>query len=195
MKLSLATAASAVLFAALSMPVQASPLTFGQSASVDCAQAADAQSHNRAIESGRQAAIAACSDALNGMLPNPDRTATLANRGILEASADRTNAAIADFDAALRRDPGLADVYVNRGAALLRAGRYAEARADFDHAIAMNASSKAVAYFDRGMANEKSGDVQAAYRDYSQAHATQPDFQPALIELARFHPDRYAENR
>ena len=68
MKHHLATLASVLVLAALSAPVHAADLTFGQNASVDCAQAADAQSHNRAIESGRQTAIAACNQALNGLL-------------------------------------------------------------------------------------------------------------------------------
>jgi len=125
--------------------------------------------------------------ALDGMLSKSNRTATLANRGLLEAAADRTGDAVADFNAALARNPALADVYVNRGAALLRAGHYVEARADFDRALNLKTSNAAVAYLDRGMAQEKNGDIAAAYRDYKQALQISPDFEPAKVELARFH--------
>lgn len=162
-------------------------LTIGQNASADCAQAAESLSRDRALPSGAQNALAACDQALNGNLSAQDRTATLVNRGALEAASNRTMAALADFDAALKRDPRLADVYVDRGAALLRAARYVEARADFDRAIQMSAKSVVAAYFNRGMANEKAGDLNAAYRDYQHTQALAPDFAPVQKELARFH--------
>lgn len=181
-------AMSVLVFAALSTaPSFAANQTIGLNQAADCASAAQAQSHNLPVPSGRQNAIAACSMALDGMLSKSNRTATLANRGMLEAASDRSSDALADFNAALARDPSLADVYVNRGAALLRAGHYGEARSDFDHALSLKTSNAAVAYLDRGMAQEKSGDVAAAYRDYKQALQIAPDFQPAKVELARFH--------
>lgn len=186
MKLPLAM--SVIVFAALSAaPSFAANQTIGLNAAADCASAAQAQSRNLPVPSGRQDAIATCSMALDGMLSKSNRTATLANRGMLEAAANHSSAALADFNAALSRDPSLADVYVNRGAALLRAGHYGEARADFDHALNLKTSNAAVAYLDRGMAQEKSGDVAAAYRDYKQALQIAPDFEPAKVELARFH--------
>jgi tetratricopeptide (TPR) repeat protein len=180
------------------LPAFAAPathITVGENPSADCARAADAQSHGRLLEGGRQEALNACDQALDGALTSANRTATLVNRGILKASGGRAQQAIADFDAALARDPGLADVYVNRGAALFSAARYTEARSDFDRAIALKPENLAVAYFDRGMANEKSGDVKAAYGDYLQAQKLAPNFEPARTELARFHVSRVADNK
>jgi tetratricopeptide (TPR) repeat protein len=64
--------------------------------------------------------------------------------------------------------------------------RYGEARADIEQGMALNASNLHVAYFNRAVIEEESGDVKAAYRDYKQAVAIKPDFEPALRELARF---------
>src|SRR3954469_11954341 len=134
MKFSAGVAALVVI----ALPAFAAPLTVGESPAADCARAASAQSQTHLIEGGRAEALAACSQALNGMLSSIDRPATLANRGVLEAAGGQASAAIADFDAALKRNPNLADVYVDRGAALLQAARYSEARADFDRAITLH---------------------------------------------------------
>src|SRR3954468_22402483 len=149
MKFSAGVAALVVI----ALPAFAAPLTVGESPAADCARAAAAQSQGHLIAGGRAEALAACSQALNGMLSSNDRTATLANRGILEAADGRTNAAIADFDSALKRNADLAEIYVDRGAALLQAARYSEARADFDRALTLHPSNPAVVYFNRGMAN------------------------------------------
>jgi hypothetical protein len=36
------------------------------------------------------------------------------------------------------------------------------------------------------MAQEKMGDIKAAYQDYKQAASLAPDYQPAKVELSRF---------
>ena len=147
MKVKLVAALGAVFSATLiTLPAPAAPatrVTIGENSATDCARAADAQIQGRLLEGGRHEALAACDQALDGMLIRTDRIATLANRGILEAAGGQTKQAIADFDAALARDPGLADVYINRGAALLSAARYSDARVDFDHAIALTPSNPA----------------------------------------------------
>ena len=43
-----------------------------------------------------------------------------------------------------------------------------------------------VAYFNRGEAQEASGNLVAAYHDYRKAQELAPNFQPASQELARF---------
>jgi len=114
------------------------------------------------------------------------RAGTLVNHGILQAAAGRTDAAIADFDAGLARDPGLSAAYMNRGGVFLKAGRYNEARVDFDRAIDLGTADMHVAYFNRGEAQEASGNLVAAYHDYRKAQELAPDFKPASLELARF---------
>jgi tetratricopeptide (TPR) repeat protein len=182
MKLYFAAAAATALLA--SAPSQAaSVMSAGRTVQEDCFRAATSQAQTgRAIANG----IAACNVALTGDMSQLARAGTLVNRGILQAAAGRNDAAIADFDAGLARDPNLAAGYMNRGAALLRAARYDEARADFDRAIDLNTADLHVAYFNRGEAQEASGNLVAAYHDYRKAQELAPDFKPASLELARF---------
>jgi len=185
MKFHFAAAAAIALFA--SAPSQAaSVMSAGSTVQEDCFRAA--QSQARASLSPRSLAngIAACNVALTGDMSQLGRAGTLVNRGILQAAAGNDTVAIADFDAGLARDPSLAAGYMNRGTALLRTARYTEARADFDRAISLNASDLHVAYFNRGEAQEASGDLVAAYHDYRKAQELSPNFKPAGLELARF---------
>jgi tetratricopeptide (TPR) repeat protein len=198
MKLQFVLAASAIVLFAVSSAsaAPATMVTIGQQPAVGCADTADALARDRILPSGVHDGLANCNEALDNPLSESDRAATLVNRGALEAAANQIDAAIADFDAALARNPNLSDIYVNRGAAFLKAAHYDRARADFDRAIAAHAPSIVVAYFNRGMANEKSGDLKAAYRDYSQAAKLAPNFEPAKVELARFHVQgSYVANR
>lgn len=184
----LSGAAFAALLAVL--PAHAATMMVGDTQAASCAKAAMAErpDANRSIVA-RQAALTDCNAALAQKLPAADRTATLVNRGIVLAALGRTDGAVADYDAALSRDPQAADAYVNRGSVLLHEGKFDAARADFDHAIALRPGN-AVAYFNRGMANEKLGAIPAAYHDYKQAQALSPDFKPASVELARFQVER-----
>jgi tetratricopeptide (TPR) repeat protein len=90
----------------------------------------------------------------------------------------------------------MANIYINRGSALLRMARYEEARADFDRALSLGTDQPTLAYFCRGMAQEKLGALAAAYSDYKKAQSLSPDFKPAGIELARFQvTGRVAQRR
>jgi tetratricopeptide (TPR) repeat protein len=185
MKLYFAAAAAIALFA--SAPSQAaSVMSAGSTVQEDCFRAAQSQARTSLSERSLGNGIAACNVALTGDMSQLARAGTLVNRGILQVAAGNDTAAIADFDAGLARDPSLAAGYMNRGSALLRAGRYTEARADFDHAIGLNASDLHVAYFNRGEAQEASGNLVAAYHDYRKAQELAPNFKPAGMELARF---------
>ena len=187
----------AVLLAGLAaaMPAHAATTMFGASPMVICRDGAAANASREISIPANRDGLANCTAALSDKLSNADRTATLANRGIIETALGNTDAALADFNQALDRDPQAANVYVNRGAALMKTGQFENARADFDHALQLNADNQAVAYFDRGMANEKLGNLSAAYHDYKWAQNLQPDYKPASVELARFQVDqRYAAN-
>jgi tetratricopeptide (TPR) repeat protein len=132
--------------------------------------------------------IAICNRALaQDPLSLEDEVATYVNRGILKSRLGDTAAAIADFDAALAKDPGEADAYLNKAIALSRSpGGWEQALPLFDLAIAKRATKLALAYLGRGYAHERLGDVAAAYRDYSQANALAPEWPQPLAELARF---------
>lgn len=191
---------SIILVAAMAaaLPAQAATQMFGDTPAIACAKSAMAEQPgvNLSMPTHR-GALANCNKALADKLLPADRTATLVNRGIINAAAGNTEAALADYSEALIRAPELASAYLNRGAALMQAGRLQEARADFDRALALNTDRPAIAYFNRGMANEKLGALPAAYRDYKQAQSLAPDFKPASAELARFQVSgrQYAQNR
>ena len=182
MKSIFAAAATAALIA--SMPAHAnSVISAGLKPVQECAVAAGKQN---LTDRQTAKAVAACNAALNSDLSQTAIAGTLVNRGLIKAAAHDDAAAIADFDAGLSHDANLSAGYMSRGAALLRAGRFDAARADFDRAIALSATDLHVAYFNRGEAEEASGDTLAAYHDYRRSQELAPDFKPASLELARF---------
>jgi tetratricopeptide (TPR) repeat protein len=183
MKLYFATVA-AIAFLASAPSYAASVMSVGQPVREGCFRAA--QAAQSLSERGLRNGIAACNAALAGDLAQFDRAGTLVNRGTLQAAAHNDDAAVADFNAALTRDPKLAPAYMSRGSAMLRAARYDEARADFTRAIDLGTADLHVAYFNRGEAQEASGNLVAAYHDYRKAQELAPDFKPAGQELARF---------
>jgi tetratricopeptide (TPR) repeat protein len=116
-----------------------------------------------------------------------DRAKTLVNRGILQMQARNIDAAIADYDAAIRTAPDIAEAYVNKGLALMRLGhREAEAIAQLTEGLVRNPSRPEVAYFSRGLLNEMLGNTREAYNDYSRAVELKPDWREPAEELQRF---------
>lgn len=194
MKLYFAAAAAAIALLASAPSQAASVMSAGRSNAEDCAMAAGSSSSLTSLSFSK--GIAACNAAMKDNLSHTAMAGTLVNRGIIQASAGHDSAAVADFNAAIARDNTLAAAYMNRGTAMLRADRFAEARSDFDQAISLNASDLHVAYFNRGEAQEASGNLMAAYRDYRHAQELAPNFKPASIELARFQVSdrRVADN-
>lgn len=129
-----------------------------------------------------------CDDALRQeALGEDDLVATLVNRGILNARLGNLDKAISDYDAALSRDPDEPEAYLNKGFALLHLSETGEdAKALFDSAIEKKTRRPELAYYGRGVANELSGEVRAAYRDYRQASQLDPKWRQPKMELARF---------
>lgn len=141
-------------------------------------------------ESRSERALAICTEALGYNLNAPfDRVATLVNRGIVRMYRRDYDGALADYDRALAERPTHPEAMLNKGIVVLRApGRAEEARGLFDAALAAKTSKPELAYLARGIAHEQLGNIQAAYRDYVQAAALQPDWQLARQELKRFRP-------
>ena len=131
--------------------------------------------------------IPLCNMALTSILTPRDRAATLVNRGILKLANKDARGSFADFNAGLSIRSDMAEGYVDRGASLIMMKRYDEALAEITKGIAMNAKRPQLAYYDRGLANEALGNVQAAYEDYKQAQLIDPYFEEPGNELKRFH--------
>lgn len=168
----------------------------GQTPASGCFKAAAMVSRTGTALPGalRKDALENCAQALGEKLTPKDRIATLVNRGAIEAASGDIDSSLSDYDAALTINPNNADVYINRGSALIRAARFEEARNNFDKALSLGPTNAYVAYFNRGMAQEKSGNLTAAYADYKQAAMLAPDYQPAKAVLARFQTARPSEH-
>ena len=113
--------------------------------------------------------------------------ATLVNRGILKARLGNVDEAIADYDAALSRDPDEPEAYLNKGFALLHLSEAEQqAKPMFDTALAKKTRRPELAYYGRAVAHELTGEVCAAYHDYRQASRIDPKWRDPKTELARF---------
>jgi len=168
------------------MPAHAATQMWGKTPVIACHDSAALAFAHEVSKATSRDGIANCTAALADKLHPRDATATLANRGMLEAALGLGDAAIRDFNEALARDGNAANIYVNRGVAFLKAGRFEEARADFSHALDLNVADQVPVFFDRGMAEEKLGRLSEAYHDYRWAANLDPGFRPATVELARF---------
>jgi tetratricopeptide (TPR) repeat protein len=172
--------------AAASLAVFAMPKT--ADAAVSVIGSGSAQLCYDGAENGGSAGeyLTYCNQALNEVLSIHDRAATYINRGVLRLALNETDAALKDFDSGLAIGPDLSEGYVDRGAALIEKKQYAEALASINRGIELGAKKPELAYYDRAIANEGLGDIPAAYKDYQQALAVQPNFAMASDELKRF---------
>lgn len=128
-------------------------------------------------DSAPRPGIADCSAALDsGSLSPDDRAATLINRGILRERLSDFGEALEDYNAGLTLRPDLADAYIDRGAVFIKMTRYSDAIADLNKGITMGTQSLHIAYYDRGVARERTGDPKGACADYRQAVTLQPNF-------------------
>jgi tetratricopeptide (TPR) repeat protein len=119
-----------------------------------------------------------------------DRAATLVNRGIIYLRRGYHDHAMADFDAAIRIRPALAEGYINRGAAFLQQENYRAAIDAFSEGINRTPEDPARAYYARAIAYEEVGDISAAYADYNRAAELSPDWSAPRSELTRFQVRR-----
>ena len=90
----------------------------------------------------------------------------------------RTNydAAVLDFNQAVRIKPDMGEGYVNRGAAAIGQHRYPEGLADLNKGIELGVDEPAKAYYNRALAYEGLDDAKAAYFDYQKAVELSPDW-------------------
>lgn len=130
--------------------------------------------------------VGVCTKALGTDLSRRDRAATFINRGVIELLRKDYDAAVDDFDAGIRTKPEMGEGYLNRGATRIAQHLFAQARDDIDRGLTLGVSKPSIGYYDRAIANEALGDARAAYDDYRQAVALDPDFVKASDQLKRF---------
>ncbi len=143
----------------------------------------------RAAENGSPAprdSITFCDEALASILAPRDRAATYVNRGILKMGTNDSTGSLTDFNSGLQMRSDMGEGYVDRGASLIMMNKFAEALADIDKGLALGVKKPQIAYYDRGLANEGLGKLEAAYHDYKQSELIDPYFTPPTVELKRF---------
>jgi len=115
-------------------------------------------------------------------------------QGVANAELGQYEAAIADYDAALRLDPDHAVALVNRSLAWIALGRYEEAIADYDAVLRLD-PEQVGAWANRGAAKAKLGRHNEALADYDAALRLDPNHVLALANrgLARIALGRYEE--
>ena len=91
-----------------------------------------------------------------------------------------------DFDAAMAINPDQPEAWLNKGIALYQQGQPAAALPYFEGSIARRTSYQALAYYARGLANEDTGNIRAAYSDLRRAQALSPKWAAPKAELARY---------
>lgn len=153
---------------------------------IACYRAADS-------EARRPDALRICAAALADRdLGDRDRMATFVNRGVINFRLEAHDAALADFDAALALQPGQPDALINRGITMLAGGADLGASlATIEQGLAGRPERPWVGYYGRGVAHELAGRDAEAYRDYRQARALRPGWQPAELALSRFSVRNY----
>ncbi|MCS6985968.1 MAG: tetratricopeptide repeat protein [Sphingomonadaceae bacterium] len=179
-----------VLALALAAPAQGAVTIIGGGLARECYLAAE-------FRQERSLGVEVCTRALQTEpLKRRDRAATLVNRGILHMQARDFDRALADYDAALRLMPELAEAHVNKGIALLhRGGADREAVAALTRGLELGPSRPEVAFYTRAVAHEILGNARAAYEDYQAALAARPGWEEPIEQLKRFTVQRVPAQR
>jgi tetratricopeptide (TPR) repeat protein len=119
-----------------------------------------------------------------------DRAGTFVNRGVMKLRRANFDAAVIDFNQAVRIKPDLGEGYVNRGAAAIGQRRYADGMTDLNKGIELGVDEPAKAYYNRALAYEGLDDAKAAYFDYQKALELSPDWNAPKEQLVRFKVSR-----
>ena len=156
-------------------------IVYGSRDSHDCFVGAN-MAHLSA-ESG----LPACNNALSYQkMSRKERAATLVNRGILLTHLREFDAALDDFDKALKLSAGFAEAYLNRGNVFLFIDRFDLALADYDAAIKGESRKLHAAYYNRGLVREALKKPKLAYQDFLRAAELRPSWPLATLRIERY---------
>lgn len=128
-----------------------------------------------------------CTRALQiGRLSLRDRAASYTNRAVIRIRAGDFDGALADSDRSISLITSMGESHINRGAALLELDRAQEALTSIEIGLDIGITRSYLAYYNRGAAKEKLGDISGAYYDYRASADLRPDFALATDQLSRF---------
>jgi tetratricopeptide (TPR) repeat protein len=136
---------------------------------------------------GTVAEVKDCTRAIDEeALTRRDYLATIVNRGIVRMNLRDYRPAEADFDEAIAMDADYAEAYLNKGFLRLRQDRPSAAVELLNQSLEKSTRMPALAYYARGVANERLGKIQAAYADLQKAHQLAPWWSLPRKELQRY---------
>jgi tetratricopeptide (TPR) repeat protein len=178
-------AAVAIFAVAPRALAQDSVSVLGNTPAADCAQAAAIAT---AKGTASRSDLLICNQAIAWALREPpsSRAAAVLNRGVLHLARAEFDAAVADFNAALKIQGDLSEAVNDRGLAHMARRHLTDAVADFSTALDLKPAQPAKIYFNRAMAKEDLGDVKGAYFDYRKAAELDPAWETPKDQLKRF---------
>lgn len=159
---------------------QAHTVTIGTSYAESCYRSAEARDTSPSAKDTCDKALA--EEALSAH----DLVGTHVNRGILYMHSGALDRANWDFDQALALDPSQPEAWLNKGIAQMKAGNSRAALDMAARSIELRTRKLAIAYYIRGLANEDTGNLKAAYADLSRARDLAPSWRDPAVELARY---------
>ncbi len=165
------------LFGVFALPANAqmSVTTFGATDAAACYRNANDQF---------SAELGPCDRALkNRKTTREDRLKTYVNRGIINNRNGALQAAVDDFNAALKIDVKSAEAYLNRGNSWYRAGQYSDALADYKYAIELDVNKPWAAWYNIGLVHDALGELEKAKQAYQTALKLNPNFTLAENKL------------
>lgn len=119
-------------------------------------------------------------------LDRKQTTFTRLNRGAMHLRMGNAEAALGDFEEAVKLMPKSADALINRGAALVLLKRHGEAVGALTRALQLKPTAPETAYYYRATAREALNDVRGAYEDYNTALLIKPGWELVAADMARF---------
>lgn len=161
-------------------PTQAHTVTVGSSYAESCFRAAESRDTSPNAKDMCDKALA------EEALSKRDLAGTHVNRGILWMQSGGLDRANWDFDQALGIDPSQPEAWLNKGIAQMKAGNSRAALEMAARSIELRTNKLAIAYYIRGLANEDTGNLTAAYTDLSRARDLAPKWREPALELARY---------
>ncbi|MCP5146368.1 MAG: tetratricopeptide repeat protein [Gammaproteobacteria bacterium] len=136
---------------------------------------------------GSRGALEDCNTALDDVtLIEPDKAATLINRGIIRNLRGDTAGALEDFNAAARFEPAASEAMANIGAMHISSRQWRDALNALDRALGGTLTLPQRAHFNRAVAREELGDLRGAFEDYAEASRLDPAWEAPQLELQRF---------